>query len=124
MEVPGGKNNKILVCLYEAIGTFYLLLAVNMGADYQTFYGAVSVGITVMAIVILFGPVCGAHYNPAVTTGVLIREGLTLSNIWYSFLIITSQLIGATCSVLTVTFMQKKKYGRLDPGVALLCPHN
>jgi hypothetical protein len=33
MEVPGGEKNKILVCLYEALGTCFLLIAINWGCD-------------------------------------------------------------------------------------------
>jgi hypothetical protein len=33
MEVPGGKNNKLIVCLYEALGTCFLLIAINWGSD-------------------------------------------------------------------------------------------
>ena len=31
MEVPGGTDNKIVVCLCEMLGTAFLLLAVNWG---------------------------------------------------------------------------------------------
>jgi hypothetical protein len=36
MEVPGGKNMKGIVCFYEALGTCFLLVAVNWGAVNST----------------------------------------------------------------------------------------
>lgn len=33
MEVTGGRNNKLIVCLYEALGTCFLLIAINWGCD-------------------------------------------------------------------------------------------
>ena len=33
MEVPGGEKNKKMVCLYEALGTCFLLIAINWGCD-------------------------------------------------------------------------------------------
>jgi len=33
MEVPGGKQNKIKVCLYEALGTAFLITAINWSAS-------------------------------------------------------------------------------------------
>ena len=32
MEVPGGLNNKIFVCIAEIIGTAFLLIAVNISS--------------------------------------------------------------------------------------------
>jgi|TARA_B110000285_G_C14967103_1_gene534644 hypothetical protein len=36
MEVPGGHQNKMIVCLYEMIGTATLIIAVNWGVDLKT----------------------------------------------------------------------------------------
>jgi hypothetical protein len=33
MEIPGGEKNKKLVCLYEVLGTCFLLVAINWGSD-------------------------------------------------------------------------------------------
>ena len=32
MEVPGGKENKAIVCVYEFLGTMLLLVAINWGS--------------------------------------------------------------------------------------------
>ena len=44
----------------------------------------------------------GAHFNPAVTIGVLIMEGLSFSNIVFAVQIVISQIIGAALGVLFV----------------------
>ena len=35
MEVPGGKQNKPIILLYEMLGTCSLIYAVNMSANFQ-----------------------------------------------------------------------------------------
>ena len=78
MEVVGGEKNKLTVCLFEALGTCFLLMAINCGADSGNDtigYQAEVVAITILGSIIIFGPITGAHFNPAVTIGVLIREG-------------------------------------------------
>ena len=62
----------------------FLLIAVNIGGDLSANYGAMSTSIMVLAIIIIFGPICGAHFNGAVTLGVFIREGT--SNIKANFI--------------------------------------
>lgn len=78
MEVPEGHRNKVFVCLYEALGTCVLLMAVNCGAvsgnDFVG-YQSLVVAITLLGVIIIFGPITGGHFNPAVTLGVFIKEG-------------------------------------------------
>ena len=67
MEVEGGRNNKFIVCIYEAIGTAFLINSMNWcGKNSQ------AIGLTYFANVMMFGPVSGGHFNPAITFGVLI----------------------------------------------------
>lgn len=69
MEVPGGYDNKLLVCVNELLGTAMLLIAVNWSGG-----NVVGVCLTLYANIIIFGSVSGGHFNPAVTAGVLIRQ--------------------------------------------------
>ena len=55
---------------------------------------------------IIFGPVSGGHFNPAITLGILLKEiqkeGDTVANIIYHVFIIISQVIGAILGVFIV----------------------
>lgn len=71
MEVPGGDKNKLIVCIYEAIGTALLLIAVNWGSNGAG--QAYAVSITIFINIIIFGGASGGHFNPAVSIAVYIR---------------------------------------------------
>ena len=82
-------------------------------------------------MIVLFGDVCGAHFNPAVTLGVFIKEfqqgkGKNGKNIILVVLIIVAQLIGATIGVaivyLTMTNLGTKDHKMLVDTMAVLCP--
>ena len=75
MEIKGGHLIKKYVLGYECMGTAFLLISVNLGADLDSNFSALSISAMVLAIIIIFGPICGAHFNGAVTLSVLIREG-------------------------------------------------
>jgi glycerol uptake facilitator-like aquaporin len=86
MEIIGGDKIKRYVLPYEFLGTALLLVSVNLGADLSVTFGAMSVSVMVCAIIIILAPICGAHFNAAVTLAVLIREGTTniKANLIYS----------------------------------------
>jgi aquaporin Z len=80
MEVLGAVNNKFLVCIYEALGTALLLIALNMsgpdgGTDAQAVASSLFIGI------VIFGPISGGHFNPAVTIAVWIKEAINSSQV-------------------------------------------
>ena len=65
MEVEGGRNNKLTVCIYEFLGASGLVYAVlaSGGSDK-------AVAGTLFILILLAGSVSGAHFNPAVTAAV------------------------------------------------------
>jgi len=75
MEVAGGKDNKLRVCLHEAFGTMLLLLAINWGAASGTI--AESACVTIFVAFVITGAASGGHLNPAVTLGVFCLYGGT-----------------------------------------------
>jgi len=73
-------------CLMELLGTFFLVLAVCFTGD------PLSIGIMLAVMVYAGAHVSGAHYNPAVTTAVLLRKGIGIGDaVKYWF----SQILGA-----------------------------
>lgn len=67
METKLGHNRKFIVSLYEALGTglFCYCILVSTG-------DAIAGPIALFAMILIFGGVTGGHFNPAVTTGVLL----------------------------------------------------
>ena len=127
MEVPGGRENKFTVCLYEFIGTSILLISINMslntaGGSFQP----VAIGFTIFMNICFLGGISGGHFNPAVTLAVLVREGTQkiVENLTFALMIIASQLLGASAGVTMVYLMLKKDPTdqTIFPKIALLCP--
>jgi len=122
MEVKNGHNNKLLVCAYEFMGTAMLLLSINwgtLGPDQP-----IAVSGTVFAAILLFGPVSGAHYNGAVSIGVLVHESANLrKNAFFFMMIILSQIAGGFfgCFIAWLGTGSKNNAERTQ-GVATLCP--
>lgn len=55
--------------MYEFIGTFFLVACVN-----ATMGNPACVGLTLFFLLLLAGPITGAHFNPSVTLGVYINK--------------------------------------------------
>ena len=128
MEVPGGSQNKLLVCLHELLGTCWLFTTVNMTATKS--YQAVAVGLSLMVNIILLGPISNSHVNPAVTLGVLVREageerskGKMAKNVVFAIMIMLSQILGAIVGAFVVALLRYSDdgLGTNAVGVARLC---
>lgn len=59
--------------LSEAIGTFFLVLTIGLTANSGEPLAAVAVGLSLMAMVYAGAHTSGAHYNPAVSLGLVVR---------------------------------------------------
>ena len=57
----------------EALGTGLLLFALNFSGQPSS-TDPVAVATTVFVAIMIAGPISGAHFNPAVTLGILVRE--------------------------------------------------
>jgi aquaporin Z len=89
----------------EFIGTFFLVLTIGL-----TVIGAgagviapLAIGAALMVMVYAGGHISGAHYNPAVTLGVLIRGKLNAGD---AVPYILAQLAGAALATVAVKFFR------------------
>lgn len=62
--------------LTELIGTFFLVLTIDLTVLIGTEFAPIAIGSVLMALVYMGGPVSGAHYNPAVTLAIWLRGGI------------------------------------------------
>lgn len=84
----------------EFVGTFFLVFTVCMATNPKTGVGTLAplaIGAVLMVMVFAGGHVSGAHYNPAVSTAVLIR-GKIASGEWVRY--VGTQLVAAVIAAL------------------------
>ena len=97
----------------EAIGTFFLLATVvGSGIMGETLAGGnsaiallgntIATGAILVVLILVFGPVSGAHFNPAVTLAFMIRKEITLRD---SCLYIVVQTLAAILGVFAAHLM-------------------
>ena len=70
MERTLEKGNIKFLFIYEFLGTAMLAWGENVGTSKDP-WGPV---FNIFAIILVVGPITGAHINPAVTTGILISN--------------------------------------------------
>ncbi|PYJ73937.1 MAG: porin [Verrucomicrobia bacterium] len=89
----------------EFIGTFFLVLTIGctgIGAS-SGVIAPLAIGAVLMVMVFAGGHVSGAHYNPAVTLGVLIRGRLKVADV---VPYIVAQLVAAATAAVAVKFLR------------------
>jgi glycerol uptake facilitator-like aquaporin len=102
------KENTPRRLLAEAIGTAILLATVvGSGIMGETMAGGndaiallgntIATGAILVVLILIFGPVSGAHYNPAVTLVFLLRREIGPAE---AALFVVVQVIGGICGVL------------------------
>ena len=101
--------NKLLV---EAIGTFFLVLTVGLTAG-KTDFAPLAIGASLMIMVYAGGHISGAHYNPAVTLGLLIRKKIGASE---AAGYMVAQIIAGAVAALTAQFLVGSSFGAPSPG--------
>src|SRR4029453_8872817 len=89
----------------EFIGTFFLVLTIGctvIGAGAGVI-APLAIGAALMVMIFAGGHISGAHYNPAVTLGVLIRGRLSVTD---AIPYILSQLAAAALAAVAVKFLR------------------
>lgn len=77
--------------LTEFIGTFFLVMTIVLAVNTKSELAILAIGFILMVMVYMGGHVSGAHYNPAVSTALLIAKKMPASD--YVPYVIT-QLVG------------------------------
>lgn len=70
MERTLGPGAYKFLVFYEFLGTALLVYAVNVSPGVDPF----GIAFMIFAVILVAGPITGAHLNPAVTTGVLVSN--------------------------------------------------
>lgn len=83
--------------LTEFIGTFFLCLTIGLTVIGGHPMPGLPIGLSLMIMVYMGGPISGGHYNPAVTTAAVIRGALPTSQV---LPYMVSQLAGAMAAAL------------------------
>jgi len=114
-------EQKLEAYFSEFIGTFFLVFTIGLNVLQNTALAPISIGSILMVMIFATGSVSGAHFNPAVTLGVLLggRDQIgPLDGLFYCL----AQTLGALaaggmyCFVLGATFTLHpgQGYGDLD----------
>ena len=100
METPKGHDRKLMVCLYEGLGTMFFTYLVIVSAVTRSDVWGVTGPLALFVVINIFGGVSGGHMNPAVTLGIYVREAKFAHNMIFMLLTIASQCAGAVLGML------------------------
>eukprot|EP00929_Paragymnodinium_shiwhaense_P119677 TRINITY_DN91562_c0_g1_i1.p1 TRINITY_DN91562_c0_g1~~TRINITY_DN91562_c0_g1_i1.p1 ORF type:complete len:258 (+),score=55.39 TRINITY_DN91562_c0_g1_i1:157-930(+) len=98
----------------EFFGTFFLVFTVGLNVLQNHPLGPLSVGFMLTALIFTSGDVSGAHFNPAVTLGIVL-SGRGLISIKRAVFYVLVQLLAALCATCVVWTLLGDTFG-LQPG--------
>ena len=96
----------ILALIVEVILTFFLVNAVlhNAVAGKSGGFAGLAIGLTLVAAILVGGPLTGASLNPARTFGIAIFAQPSFANVYTYVVYFFGPLIGATLALITYGF--------------------
>src|ERR1700730_9742053 len=113
-EASPPLSRKLVV---EFIGTFFLVFTVCTATNPKTGAGTLAplaIGAVLMVMVFAGGHISGGHYNPAVSTAVLIRGKMSSSE-WGAYIVI--QLVAGVLAALLARAIVGHATAGATPGV-------
>ncbi len=101
--------------LTEFIGTFFLVLSICLSVASGSPMAPLAIGGTLMVMVYMGGHVSGAHYNPAVSLAVMMRGGISASEMVRYW---AAQLLGGLAASFTAMHIAGKRVP-IHPGTGV-----
>jgi MIP family channel proteins len=97
----------ILAMIVEVVLTFFLVNAVlhNAVAGKSGAFAGLAIGLTLVAAILVGGPLTGASLNPARTFGVAIFAQPSFANVYTYVVYLFGPLIGATLALIAYNFL-------------------
>lgn len=103
---------------YEFLGTVLLILVINVSGGRSS-----AIGIGLFLILLLTGPITGAHHNPALSLGVFINRGWSSDRMIMFVVYFTAQFAGAFCGAeLSVVLLEDSKMSHTFPELTVSTP--
>lgn len=100
----------------ELIGTFFLVLTIGLVVSSGTPLAALAIGSVLMVMVYMGGHISGAHYNPAVTLGILMRGKIENAE---AARYVAFQLIGAVLAAFVSMYLTGGETFAVAPGAGV-----
>ena len=119
METKTGHDRKLIVALYEFIGTcmFTTIILISKA-------NAEAAALGLFTQIIIFGDVTGGHFNPGVTLGVLVWQlsNNPLAQVLFAAMIIVAECAGAIVGGLLSYYILSVDGEVPEDNVAILAP--
>jgi aquaporin Z len=114
-ENPPADYEKGSKLISEFLGTYFLVLTVGLNVIGGSKAPVFSIAASLMCMIFALGSVSGAHFNPAVTTAILI-SGRGKINGGDAGAYMGVQIVGGICAALTYSAMEGGQTFPLGPG--------
>lgn len=92
--------------LTEFVGTFIFLSVILACSDAPVISKALPIGLALAVVVYFGGGVSGGHFNPAVSTMVLVKGGISIET-WVGYVI--AQVLGGLLALMWYKSTKAKK---------------
>lgn len=90
-------NNVVRGAVAEAFGTFLFVFSIISAVNNAGDFAGLAIGFTLMVLVFATGHISGAHFNPAVSFGLLIRGAI---NVTTFVAYVVAQIVGGVIAAL------------------------